>query len=177
MEPAEFQNYLTYQERMAKDIRSSLKLVKGRLHNAELVMYMKPPDFDPQEVKDWEKKVDSLIYRKDVLPFPNMRMINRESRLAREAKEAEELRNMEALIRARTPQKERYRRSLDKWEESKKLRGAPSYQSFGHKSEGELLRTIENYQGKKMCSLLWIETNRSRSIMKLHFLCFKFYFH
>ena len=154
MELVEFDVDLLLNERQVACTRNSISKMKKRLHDTQLTLILEPPENEPAEIYEWKAKVHELINRREKLDFPTMRMILKEKR-DEDALTSPLLKPPDEKINNPPHSRSTNKRSSvtqeQIWERMKKAelrkRLATDCKAFGANQEGEVLRTIENYQG------------------------------
>lgn len=162
MEPVSLADDLVLHERMIGEVGKSISKLKRRLHNAEITLNVRPPDSETAEIAAWNKRIESLISQRDVMSFPELRIVKRE--LNEQRNTAED--NHEKLIAKRENQRSKNKlllqESLKKLDEFRANRHYGPSSSFGGKDDGEELKTIRNYSGGHFISKAFYIDNTNR---------------
>lgn len=149
MELIQFDADLTLNERQVSCARESFLILKKRLHDAQLTLILEPPENEPSEMDDWKAKVHELINRREKLNFPSLRSILDEQR-----EEADTISDKLSGCKVRVAPLNRQKSQASNctqeqvWEKMKRIelnkRLGTDCKAFGARTEGEILRTIEN---------------------------------
>lgn len=144
VKPVSLEMELDFHERLLHTVGKNIAQTKKRLHDAELVLNLRPPDHEPAEIIEWNKKVSQLIDRRNPLEFPTLYKVRKEYekkamiksiRSGRQRIESDEKFNL------------RMSKTLAKEAELIKKKVLSDSASFGRKSTGEAIRTIDGYKG------------------------------
>ena len=149
MELIHFDADLIFNERQVSCARESFSILKKRLHDAQLTLILEPPENEPSEMDDWKAKVHELINRREKLNFPSLRAILEEQR-----EEADTVSDKLLGCKVRVAPLNRLKSQASNctqeqvWEKMKRIelnkRLGTDCKAFGARTEGEILRTIEN---------------------------------
>lgn len=153
MELVQFDADLLLNERQVASTRKSISRLKKRLHDTQLTLILQPTESDPVEMHVWNIKVNELINRKEKLDFPSMRNILQEKEVVAITAKSIAKPTSETTCVLSNDQ-HRFRQSSvvqeQMWEKMKRIelrKRLGTDQAFGANAAGEVLRTIENYQG------------------------------
>jgi hypothetical protein len=123
---------------------SSIKHIKSKLHNSELLLNDEPSHDEAVAMLEWKKKVHDLLFVKEKLDFPTMGVVKAEfDEKMRIQQELEENQSVDYIKRYELPPKTM--EALKKSRLSKRF--GPCNFLFGPKLEGEVLKEVKDYAG------------------------------
>ena len=145
MELIHFDADLIFNERQVSCARESFSILKKRLHDAQLTLILEPPENEPSEMDDWKAKVHELINRREKLNFPSLRDVLEEQR---EEADTVSDKMLGCKVRVAPLSRQKSQTQEQVWEKMKRIelnkRLGTDCKAFGARTEGEILRTIEN---------------------------------
>ncbi|KAJ1422471.1 hypothetical protein B484DRAFT_420922 [Ochromonadaceae sp. CCMP2298] len=134
---------LDFHERLLNTVGKSISMTKKRLHDAELVLNLRPPDDETEEIKLWNAKVAALIERREPLEFPTLYKVKKEYDSNALVKS---IMTGRQRIESREIYNQRMNRMLTKEAALIRKKVLSSNSTFG-KRTGNALRTIHGYKG------------------------------
>ena len=153
MELVHFDADLLLNERQVACTRKSISQMKKKLHDTQLTLILQPTENDLAEMDIWNAKVNELINRREKLDFPSMQNILSENEegstapwpiLKPACESSSPLLDGQFCDRQSSVMQEKIWEKMKRIELRKRL---GTDQAFGANTEGEILRTIDNYQG------------------------------
>lgn len=129
---------------------ASLSKVKQRLHDVNLTYQLKPPEDEQIEMYQWEQKINDLMSQNEKLSFPTVLEMKR-IRSKRASENATEMAQDDKIQEERRKRKaELAKIANDRLREVRKTKyfGPSKYFGTGHFEEGDLLKTISDYNGQ-----------------------------
>jgi len=144
VKPVSLEMELDFHERLLNSVGKSIASTKKRLHDAELILNLRPPDHEEAEIQEWNVKVSQLIDRRGPLQFPTLSNIQREYEKKAFIKS---IRSGRQKIESDEKFNQRMSRRLAKEAEMIKKKVLGDSASFGKKVTGSALRTIDGYDG------------------------------
>jgi hypothetical protein len=148
VKPVSLEMELDFHERLLHTVGKSIASTKKRLHDAELVLNLRPPDHEAAEIEEWNAKVAQLIDRRGPLEFPTLYKVRKEYESKALIKS---IRTGRQKIESDEKFNQRMNRKLAREAEMIKKKILSNTASFGKKVTGDPIRTIEGYKGK----LIW----------------------
>lgn len=145
VKPVSLEMELDFHERLLHTVGKSIASTKKRLHDAELILNLRPPDHEEAEIQEWNVKVSQLIDKRGPLEFPTLYKVRKEYESKALIKS---IRNGRQRIESDEKFNQRMSRRLAKEAEMIKKKVLSESASFGKKITGGTIRTIEDYQGK-----------------------------
>ena len=153
MELVHFDADLLLNERQVACTRKSISQMKKKLHDTQLTLILQPTENDLAEMDIWNAKVNELINRREKLDFPSLQNILSENEEASTApipilKPASE--TSSPLLDGQFCGRQSSVMQEKMWEKMKRIelrKRLGTDQAFGANTAGEILRTIDNYQG------------------------------
>lgn len=144
VKPVSLEMELDYHERLLQTVGKSIQQTKKRLHDAELILNLRPPDHEPAEIQEWNSKVAQLIDRRPPLDFPTLYKVRKEYESKALIKS---IRTGRQKIESDEKFNQRMNRILAKEAEMIKKKVLSESAAFGKKVVGESIKTIDNYKG------------------------------
>lgn len=144
VKPVSLEMELDYHERLLQTVGKSIQQTKKRLHDAELILNLRPPDHEPAEIQEWSVKVSQLIDKRPPLEFPTLYKVRKEYENKALIKS---IRTGRQKIESDEKFNQRMNRILAKEAEMIKKKVLSESASFGKKVVGESIKTIDGYKG------------------------------
>ena len=153
MELIHFDADLLLNERQVASTRKSISHMKKKLHDTQLTLILQPTENDPAEMDIWNAKVNELINRRAILDFPSLQNVlseNEEVSTAPSSIQRPPCESSSLLLKGQFCGRQSSVMQEQMWEKMKRVelrKRLGTDQAFGANAEGEVLRTIDNYQG------------------------------
>jgi hypothetical protein len=151
VKPVSLEMELDFHERLLHTVGKNIAQTKKRLHDAELILNLRPPDHEIAETQEWNVKVSQLIDRRDPLQFPTLYKVRKEYESKALIKS---IRSGRQRIESDEKFNQRMNRILAREAELIKKKVLSNSASFGKKLTGEPIRTIDDYKGANRSSVM-----------------------
>lgn len=145
VKPVSLEMELDFHERLLHTVGKSIASTKKRLHDAELVLNLRPSDNDTSEMEEWNTKVAQLIDRRGPLQFPTLYQVRKEYESKALIKS---IRTGRQKIESDEKFNQRMSRELAREAEMIKKKILSNSAAFGKKTTGDPIRTIDGYKGE-----------------------------